>query len=133
MLHGFESRYVSEVVKYTSSNNTEALVVFINNHSDEQLIKVRADLKEYIGKSDSMSNLLAVLSIYVAVVAAVFSSLHSKLSDLYVEHAAFWIAIFTVPMIVCFFMYMMTLIEKGQKKSTFCTMIKTIPRAFGSG
>lgn len=102
--HGFESIWVSEIVGYVSCNDTDSVINFIDTHSDEQLIKVRADLKEYIGKYSSMSNLWSVLSIYVAVVIVAFPSLYSKLSDLIVDHMSFWIALLTVPMIIGFFM-----------------------------
>lgn len=102
--HGFESLWVEKIVGYTSCNDTESLISFIDTHSDEQLIKVRADLKEYIGKYSSISNLWSVLSIYVAVVIVAFPSLYSKLSNAYVDHASFWIALLIVPAIIAFFM-----------------------------
>jgi len=103
--HGFESIWVSEIVGYASCNDTESVIGFIDTHSDEQLIKVRADLKEYIGKYSSMSNLWSLLSMYVAIMVVAFPNLYAKLSNLYVDYISFWVAIFIVPIIIGFLMF----------------------------
>ena len=104
MPHGFETRWVSEIVEYASHNNIEALIDFIDNHSDEQLITVRGDLREYIGKYSSMGNLWAKLSIYVAIGIVVFPIIYARLSNFAVDHMSFWVLIFVVPMSIGFLM-----------------------------
>lgn len=104
MPHGFETRWVSEIVEYASHNNIEALIDFIDNHSDEQLITVRGDLREYIGKYSSMGNLWAKLSIYIAIGIVVFPIIYARLSNFAVDHMSFWVLIFVVPMSIGFLM-----------------------------
>lgn len=67
-------------ILYVKFNNMPAFIDYIQNKSDAQLIQIRSDLKEYIGRYHVFSNIFSILSMLVAIGIVAFPRIFGSVS-----------------------------------------------------
>jgi len=77
-----ESDRVKELIK-CSKCSVKEVMNFVDEHTDKDLIYVRADLKEYIGKYGRINQVWAFFSICVAIGVVVFPSIMPLLARMF--------------------------------------------------